>query len=415
MIVEAALILGAIQLTLGDREHKIHNIVLYPERYSWCKTTAIKQVVATPGYESVTIDNNVCVGACYSYSIPITRPAEPGELIRPYCDSCQPAKTRCYHVTLNADSENTEGPKTIKKRIQIITNCQCTSCEKIQNKDCEEEEETSELPSDLFSILHPESINKATFETKLLPPEEVPELLQFEHAKKPTELNLNPISTHSKPEFKLNSKLINLLKSIQIGDEGEYDRDQVKELYETVQDTNHLINDKKLIDFVNFVNSDSEDFELDLTKLKDVLLQFKKSEDLFEKHRNFGLGLKQGQENNFAINTDLENLNKNKVFGLEGSHHGLAHAKGNHIGMGLFDSGSKINLLDNQEVSGKGHHHLGEKQHIGLDLGHLVRGPHGSLAFTPDVKQKLNLETDLIKPNQEGMVISYENSHSTVN
>lgn len=406
MIVEAALILGAIQLTLGDREHKIHNIVLYPERYSWCKTTAIKQVVASPGYESVTIDNNVCVGACYSYSIPITRPAEPGELIRPYCDSCQPAKTRCYHVTLNADNENMEGPKSIKKRIQIITNCLCTSCEKIQNKDCEEEGDTSELPGDLFSILHPESINKATFETKLLPPEELPELLEFGPAKKPTELNLNPAGPHA--EFKLNSKLINLLKSIQIGDETEYDRDQVRELYETVEDGKHVINDKKLIEFVNFVNSDNEEFELDLTQLKDVLLQFKKSEDLFEKHRNFGLGLKQGQENNLAINRDIESLNKNDVFGLEVNHH---HAKGNHIGIG----GSKINLIDNQEPSGKGHHQLGEKQHIGLDIGHLIRGPHGSLAFTPDVKQKLNLESDLIKPNQEGMVISYENSHTTVN
>lgn len=78
----------------------MHNIVLYPDRHSWCQTTAIKQIVASPGYESVTIDNNVCVGACYSYSIPRTQPAEPGELIGPYCDSCQPVGTRCYHVII---------------------------------------------------------------------------------------------------------------------------------------------------------------------------------------------------------------------------------------------------------------------------------------------------------------------------
>lgn len=78
---------------------QVHNIVLYPERHSWCQTTAIKQIVASPGYEPTTIDNNVCVGACFSYSIPRTQPAEPGELIGPYCDSCQPAETKCYHVS----------------------------------------------------------------------------------------------------------------------------------------------------------------------------------------------------------------------------------------------------------------------------------------------------------------------------
>lgn len=78
---------------------QVHNIVLYPDKQSWCKTTAIKQVVTSPGFKQTTIDNNVCVGACFSYSIPRTQPAEPGELIVPYCDSCQPVTTRCYHVS----------------------------------------------------------------------------------------------------------------------------------------------------------------------------------------------------------------------------------------------------------------------------------------------------------------------------
>nr|CAI5817425.1 unnamed protein product [Callosobruchus analis] len=60
-----------------EREHKVHNIVLYPEKHSWCQITPIQQIVGSPGYEPVTIDNNVCVGACYSYSIPKTQPAEP--------------------------------------------------------------------------------------------------------------------------------------------------------------------------------------------------------------------------------------------------------------------------------------------------------------------------------------------------
>ncbi|KAF5303295.1 hypothetical protein FQA39_LY10034 [Lamprigera yunnana] len=396
MIVEAALILVAIQLTLGDREHKVHNIVLYPERYSWCKTTPIKQVVASPGYESVTIDNNVCVGACYSYSIPITQPAEPGELIRPYCDSCQPVKTRCYHVTLNADSENVNGPKTIQKRIQIITNCLCVSCEKVQDTDCDEEQ-TLELPSDLFSMLHPESVNKATFETKLLPPEEVPDLLQFSPAKSTNDLTINVDKKHEQ-KFKLNAQLKQLLKSIKNSDETiEYDPNEMKELIEIFEDSNHNLNDKKLIDFINFVEYNTDDIDLDFNRFKAVLNKFKKNNEVFERHRTYGLGdLKQGQDNNVAINRDLDNLGKGKNFGIEGNHV-IEH---NHID-------TKVNLKIKN-------HHVGEPQRIGLDIGHLVRGPHGSLAFTPDVQEKLSLETDLIKPNQEGTVISYENQPKSV-
>lgn len=69
---------------------KVHNIVLYPHKHSWCKTTAIKQVVAYPGCDFIEVENNVCVGGCFSYSIPRTIPSSPGEVV-PYCDSCQPS------------------------------------------------------------------------------------------------------------------------------------------------------------------------------------------------------------------------------------------------------------------------------------------------------------------------------------
>lgn len=67
--------------TYGHREHKVHNIVLYPDKHSWCKTLPIKQVISYPGCKSEEIDNNVCVGACFSYSIPHTEPSDPGEVI----------------------------------------------------------------------------------------------------------------------------------------------------------------------------------------------------------------------------------------------------------------------------------------------------------------------------------------------
>lgn len=73
--------------------------------------------MASPGYEPTTIDNNVCVGACFSYSIPRTQPAEPGELIGPYCDSCQPAETKCYHVNI---SKKKKTRKTVSNRFLFL-------------------------------------------------------------------------------------------------------------------------------------------------------------------------------------------------------------------------------------------------------------------------------------------------------
>ncbi|KAJ8921225.1 hypothetical protein NQ315_013697 [Exocentrus adspersus] len=163
------LIIGILEAVYCEREHKVHNIVLYPEKHSWCQTHQIQQIVASPGYEPVTIENNVCVGACYSYSIPKTEPAEPGELIGPYCDSCQPSEIKCYHVKLHADGKNVEGPKIVQKRVQIIMNCSCQSCNKIRKEDCEiTDENTLELPQNLFKN------EKNTNEPSI---EELPDLL----------------------------------------------------------------------------------------------------------------------------------------------------------------------------------------------------------------------------------------------
>jgi neuroblastoma suppressor of tumorigenicity 1 len=77
---------------------QVHNIVLYPGKHSWCKTTPIKQVVAWPGCVAKEIDNNVCVGACFSYTIPQTEPSAPGDVISPYCDSCQASEVTWMEV-----------------------------------------------------------------------------------------------------------------------------------------------------------------------------------------------------------------------------------------------------------------------------------------------------------------------------
>ncbi|KAF4533367.1 hypothetical protein B566_EDAN002765 [Ephemera danica] len=132
------------------REHKVHNIVLYPDKHSWCKTTPIKQVVAWPGCVAREIDNNVCVGACFSYTIPQTQPSAPGDVISPYCDSCQPSEVTWQEFTLECSREeetmettlapesttpgSTSGanstlpPLFMQKRVQVIDNCSCSAC-----------------------------------------------------------------------------------------------------------------------------------------------------------------------------------------------------------------------------------------------------------------------------------------------
>jgi neuroblastoma suppressor of tumorigenicity 1 len=365
--------------TLAEREHKVHNIILYPEKYSWCQTTPIQQVVASPGYEPVTIDNNVCVGACYSYSIPSTQPAEPGELIGPYCDSCQPVETKCYHVTLQADSKNSEGPKTFQKRVQIILKCSCISCEKTHREDCEITDQTTlELPHDLFSNRSQESKT-----------EEVPELLHFApNKKRPLNFHFDFSNTTNEQRYELNSKLINLLKSIQNeGDDSNisYDKNQLIELLKIIEGSENELSDKNLMEFVNFVNiHNSEDLELDLSRLKEVLTTFQKNQNILTKHRDFGFG--QGQKNNADIERDLKKYNLPSTFGLEAAH--FKH-----------DADKRRN------------HHLGDEVHVGLDVGHLVKGPHGSMVLSPNLKveEKLNIDSDVLKPNHDGVVITYEN------
>ena len=152
-----------VGLTSGNREHKVsnfvicvlktfhlnillffqvHNIVLYPDKHSWCTTKQISQVISYPGCKQIVIDNNVCVGACFSYSIPQTEPSDPGEILGPYCDSCQPLETVWHHVTLDCSEQSNKNtddevrPPTMMKRVQIIKNCSCNSCNSISEKVC---------------------------------------------------------------------------------------------------------------------------------------------------------------------------------------------------------------------------------------------------------------------------------------
>lgn len=259
------------------------------------------------------------------------------------------------------------------------------SCGKLQQQDCEvTNQNTLELPQDLFT--------NQTHDSKRPTPEEVPELLHFKPHKNIIPLhqhNMNISNSTREQRFELNSKLISLLKTIQDEDEDSstsYNSKDLKELLNVIEGSESELTDKSLMEFVNYVNvHNSEDLEVDLTKLKEVLVTFQKTQHILEKHRDFGLGL--GQKNNAAIESALKKYKLPSNFGLEGVLPSKVGQNANH------------------------QHHLGEEIPIGVNVGYLVKGPHGSMVLAPTLKveEKLNIDSDVLKPNYDGTVITYEN------
>ncbi|KAK7070407.1 Borealin, partial [Halocaridina rubra] len=72
------------------------------------------------------IENHVCVGTCFSYSVPQTDPETPGDELLDYCDSCQASNS--HWTTLMLDCEEYGQPYQVPKTIQMITNCSCSPC-----------------------------------------------------------------------------------------------------------------------------------------------------------------------------------------------------------------------------------------------------------------------------------------------
>lgn len=264
-------------------------------------------------------------------------------------------------------------------------NCSCISCETVQNKDCElTDQNTAELPTDLFNILHPgvgggEPVSQ----------EEVPDLIHLPNRNR-SGLNTNEVNLTNEQH---NEKLIKLLKSMeeQEGDTNiSYDKKLIRELLEVLERNREELSNVDLMQFLSVVNlHNSENMQVDLSKLKEFLHVFKKN-----KHtQNVSLDLvEMGAENNEEINRDVEDLAKKyelpNDYGLEGHRSGMTYQKGSHIAAGLED-----NTISSH------HHYVGEEQHVGSETGHLISGPHGSLVLTPDTLQ----------PNHAGLVLSYEN------
>ncbi|XP_074096669.1 LOW QUALITY PROTEIN: uncharacterized protein LOC141525878 [Cotesia typhae] len=217
------IVLLNLTLLQAHREHKVHNIVLYPDKHSWCKTTPIKQVVTWPQCSSQELDNNVCVGACFSYMVPHSEPSAPGDLIRPYCDSCQPLDSVWHTVTLNCKDED-NNPTTMLKKVQIITNCSCSSCM-----------ETSKIKPDYNTLLH--SLADDTIEENVNHVHETPDLL--------LNPNLNSSRNVTKDGVEANERFMQYFKLLK--DSEKLDEANAKERLAKLEDNIDLENLRELL------------------------------------------------------------------------------------------------------------------------------------------------------------------------
>ncbi|XP_055922050.1 uncharacterized protein LOC129953189 [Eupeodes corollae] len=454
-------------ITQAYREHKVHNIVLYPDKHSWCKTTTIKQVISYPGCTSIEIDNNVCVGACFSYSIPHTEPSDPGEVIVPYCDSCQPSDTTWHQITLQCN-KNDDTPSQLIKHVQIIHNCSCTSCEK----------------GSIGLAKFPE--NNEDFYLQQSADAELLDVLQSRLSESNPN---NPENDHSKKMHSLlNHKLITLLRNIQVNN-SNHDKEQLFDLFNVMQDPiKHKGNAKNIIDFIETLQNNKTD--LNTTRLTEILLKFEYpkhlkgdipaiadeveasdavkvsvpealnspvigdatsiigKEDSSQEHRvPLALWIQnpasseitiREEDNKHSMNEGNEKSEKEaeKTESSE-SHHDaeiLPHEivsteKDAAIAAVTSTRKEKHHEKDQdqeQEQSPEldAHNHLHHSSHLHLHQhhvndnivsshGHLARGPHGALVIEPDRihEEKLDVNAHELKPNHAGTLLSYH-SHS---
>lgn len=250
------------------------------------------------------------MGACYSYSIPKTQPAEPGELIGPYCDSCQPSEIKCYHVNLHRDEKNTELPKILQKRVQIINNCSCQSCDKIRRDDCEiSDENTLELPRNMFT----DDKNKVNGD-------ELPELLDANSTKGATEETENDV--------KLKMKLKKWFEIYQNESEEVKNDDEYFQKFNSPLYYNTAVADRN--------QENNAKIEKDLANLPDGF----GLEGAASHHKGSHVGMGIVHNQNAIVIEDLEK--KHREEDAAGHHKsGHHHHDGHH------------------------NHHLGEEQHIG--------------------------------------------------
>lgn len=397
-------------LCRGNREHKVHNIVLYPDKHSWCSMQNISQVISNPGCKQVTIENNVCVGACFSYSIPHTEPSDPGEVIGPYCDSCQPSEVSWHHVTLDCSEDNNGAtvnnddeskPTILVKRVQIIKNCSCTACEKQTHKKHHHQQQhhqdqqqfqVTQVPSTTASLIQhdiPEMLEVVPYS------ENDTEVVQHSpvHSHQSGNHGTTYLQQHQLNHYEHNSRTDNVKRLL---------HQKITHLLKSVEETNSKHDREQLVEMIKLIKGSSDrnwDDLMESLQSENSILDFEKlrAELEIEEDPEFHPKPMTPEQH------DHERLLKHQ-FDILNHHQPEASA-------------------ESQEVpKHHPHHHhvVGER----LDEHHhLERGPHGALIIAPDdeevsrtygheIKQKINIHPHELKPNHAGAILTYDNHHS---
>ncbi|XP_070587305.1 neuroblastoma suppressor of tumorigenicity 1-like [Erythrolamprus reginae] len=110
-------------LSLAAPSH-INKLALFPDKNAWCEAKNITQIIGNNGCTPKAVPNRVCMGQCFSYSVPNTLPQSTESLA--HCDSCRPSKFQWEEVLL--DCPNSEFPR-MGKLVEIILHCSCQECE----------------------------------------------------------------------------------------------------------------------------------------------------------------------------------------------------------------------------------------------------------------------------------------------
>lgn len=394
-----------IGLSRGNREHKVHNIVLYPDKHSWCSMQNISQVISNPGCKQVTIENNVCVGACFSYSIPHTEPSDPGEVIGPYCDSCQPSEVSWHHVTLDCSEGTTTNddeskPTILVKRVQIIKNCSCTACEKQAHKKHHNHQQ------------HPVQVTQVPSTTASLIQHDIPEMLEVvEYRENDTEsVHHSPVHAHQSGahgttylqqhqlnHYEHNSRTDNVKKLL---------HQKISTLLNNIEETNSKHDREQLIEMIKLIKGSSDrnwDDLMESLQSENSILDFEKLRAELEVEDDPDFHTKPLTPEQL----DHERLLKHQFDILNHPHH--PHQS--------QESG------ESQEHPKHHHHHHVVGERVLDNHHHLERGPHGAVVIAPDdeevsrnygheIKQKINIHPHELKPNHAGTILTYDNHHS---
>uniref|UniRef100_U5EUC2 Putative neuroblastoma suppressor of tumorigenicity 1 n=1 Tax=Corethrella appendiculata TaxID=1370023 RepID=U5EUC2_9DIPT len=356
-------------IVAGNREHKVHNISLYPDKESWCKTVPIEQIISHPGCRQVKIHNNVCVGGCFSYSIPRTEPSDPGEVIVPYCDSCQPSETHWRHVTLDCQEEEHRNSinsdenyqPLLVKRVEIITNCSCNSCERKQDSherghhtsNSIESEENDEFGSSNEFASTNHDLNSKNDISDLL---EVIYLAN-DNDTDPSANHYDHLNNHNHQLF--NKKIAAVLKNIQEKNL-KYDKMQLIELLKMIQspdNDNGKHNDKTLDHLIESLKHENP--QLDTKQLRDVFRSL--DENNHHSHRY------QPHQPHHHANGEIVDQTHHLQKGLHGA----------------------LIIKSNDENDGN------------------TDDEDGDIILDTEIKEKLKVKSDELNPNHAGTVLTY--------